>query len=97
MNWTRDLFAQVRGYPHVGDGHDTLFEQLCQEHAPESVYVRPTTPENAYYSHREPSDSSDNPDILRQNEQCGQGVADSVYEYAALECFRQSQIQLKPH
>jgi glycosyltransferase involved in cell wall biosynthesis len=87
----------VRGYPRVGDGHDTLFEQLCQEHAPESVYVRPTTPENAYYIHREPSDGSDNPDSLGQNEQPHQGVAASVQEQAALECFRYGQIQLKPH
>jgi GT2 family glycosyltransferase len=51
--WKRDLFVKVRGYPHVDDGHATSFEQLCQDHAPESVFVRPTTPENAYYIHRE--------------------------------------------
>jgi glycosyltransferase involved in cell wall biosynthesis len=95
--WTRDLFAKVRGYPHVGDGYDTAFEQLCQEYAPESVCVRPTTPENAYYIHREPSNGSEHPNSLGQNEQPGQGVADSVQEQAALECFRHGQIQLKPH
>ena len=51
--WRRDLFVGVRGYPHIGPGHDSSFEQLCRDHAPASVYVQATTPEDAYYIHRE--------------------------------------------
>lgn len=58
--WTRDLFVKVHGYPHVGDGHDTSFEQLCRKHAPDSVEVLPTSPGNAYYIHREPGNGSAN-------------------------------------
>src|SRR5262249_14105470 len=69
---------------HIGDGHDTRFEQLCREHAPEAVYVRPTTPENAYYIHREPNNSP------------GQNDGDSVQKQAALGHFGQRRIELKP-
>ena len=85
--FTRDLFVKVHGYPHVGDGHETSFEKLCREHAPESVCVRPIRQENVYYIHRE----------LQQNEQFGPGGADSVEQQPALARFRDGQIQLKPH
>src|SRR6185312_3503203 len=84
--WTRDLFVKVHGYPHVGDGHEISFEQLCHKHAPESVDVRPTIPKNAYYIHRE----------LQQDEQTGEGVADSVEQQEESARFRDGQIQVKP-
>lgn len=84
--WTRDLFVKVHGYPHVRDGHGSSFEQLCQGHAPESVCVRQAIPENAYYIHRE----------LQQDEQSGEGVADSVKQQEESAHFRDGQIQLKP-
>jgi glycosyltransferase involved in cell wall biosynthesis len=84
--FTRDLFVKVHGYPHVRDGHETSFEQLCREHAPESVCVHPIIPENAYYIHRE----------LQLNEQSAQGSADSVPEQVASASLRHGQIKLRP-
>lgn len=95
--WTRDLFVKVHGYPHVRDGHEASFEQLCQEHAPESINVRPTIAENIYYIHRELGNGSDNYRGLEQDEQSGQRVADSVQQQEALARFRHGEIQLKPH
>lgn len=84
--WTRDLFVKVHGYPHVGEGHETSFEKLCQEHAPELIDVRPTIAENIYYIHRE----------LQQDGQSGADVADSVEQQETSARFRDGQIQLKP-
>lgn len=88
--WTRDLFVKVHGYPHVGDGYDRLFEQLCREHKPDAAEVLQTFPENTYYIHREPDNN------LGQNEQHGLDVGDCVQQEAGAESSGQSQIQLKP-
>jgi glycosyltransferase involved in cell wall biosynthesis len=95
--WTRDLFAQVQGYPHLNTGYDIGFEQLCEEARPGSIRVHPARPEEVYYVYRWSGTDSYHLSALSQNGQADQEVLAFVQKRAQWGLIKQGQIALKPH
>lgn len=50
--WTRALFIQTRGYPHVDNGYDGAFEWQCEEARPGATASHRMKPEDVYYIYR---------------------------------------------
>lgn len=54
--WSRDLFDQVRGYPHIQSGQDQAIEKLFEQTGKRSVTATPT--DDLFYIYRFPGTGS---------------------------------------
>ncbi|HEX9922198.1 MAG TPA: DUF6065 family protein, partial [Anaerolineae bacterium] len=95
--WTRDLFVEVHGYPHLSTGYDIAFEQLCEEERSSSIQVHQVRPEDIYYIYRWAGTDSYHLSALGQNGHADQGVSTYVRDRAKWGLIKQGRIELNPH
>jgi hypothetical protein len=99
--WRRDLYRQVHGYPHIGNGYDVEFESRCQGHDPDAFQVDATQPADVYTLYRWNGTGSYHLSAMNAHPPHGAGqenqnVAAYVEQQAARGQIPQGQIRLQP-
>lgn len=95
--WRRDLFCQVQGYPHIDNGYDSEFEQLCRVAAPTAITVEPIQPRDVYYLYRWGGTGSYHFSGLGTDGHAASRVVGYVAQQVANQTIPQGEIQLQPH
>ncbi|MBV7332939.1 glycosyltransferase [Chloroflexi bacterium TSY] len=95
--WTRDLFVDVDGYPHVCNSYDTAFEELCHHERPHSTQARKVKAEDVYYIYRWNGTNSYHFSAISQNGHAYEDVATYVQNQVERRQIPAGRIQLDPH
>ncbi len=73
----------MQGYPHINQGYDLEFEQLCRSAAPTTVRVQPIKPVDIYYIYRWQGTGSYHFSVMGTDGHEYKRVADHVAQQAA--------------
>jgi glycosyltransferase involved in cell wall biosynthesis len=95
--WSRDLWVETPGYPHVGNGYDIGFEERCDDQRSGATVAQQVKPEDVYYIYRWAGTGSYHLSALGQYGHEHAQVAAYVERQAACGEIEQGPIQLNPH
>jgi glycosyltransferase involved in cell wall biosynthesis len=94
--WRRELFTQVQGYPHIDNGYDAEFEQLCRAVAPSALRTEPIKLADLYYLYRWRGTNTYHFSGLGKGGEAGRSVVDYVAQQAKHGAIPQGAVQLHP-
>jgi GT2 family glycosyltransferase len=95
--WTRSLFVDLHGYPHLCDAYDLEFENLVREKHAGSIQIQSIKPQDVYYIYRWSGTDSYHFSVISQNGHAYQDVAAYVQKQADQGQIERGQIALSPH
>jgi glycosyltransferase involved in cell wall biosynthesis/GR25 family glycosyltransferase involved in LPS biosynthesis len=94
--FSRELFTEAQGYPHVGNTYDIGFEVLCEDLRVGATKGQQITPEDVYYIYRWAGTGSYHLSLTGQNGHGRDAVAAHVREQAERGQIERGQIRLAP-
>jgi glycosyltransferase involved in cell wall biosynthesis len=95
--WSRALFVETQGYPHIDNGYDVLFEERCEEARTGATTAHRVQPEEVYQLYRWAGTGSYHLSAFGQSGHEGEQAAAHVRQQAARGQIRQGDIALNPH
>ncbi|MBV8202744.1 MAG: glycosyltransferase, partial [Acidobacteria bacterium] len=94
--WSRALWREAAGYPHLDNGYDLGFEERCDDQRPGANVAQELAPEDLYYVYRWAGTGSYHLSVCGENGRERTRVAARVARQAASGEIEQGRIMLNP-